>query len=144
MEYSKPESYWELWHIQCCGTFRTTDIFRILLYKILGYLEQEAYSEPCRTLQWNTFENQLTAIIIFASYKYFCNISFSWPAAHEINLIFNTSLIFTPEVFIICQRVWGPRSRSWRPWILIYLLDVLQFYRLYFWLFTFSKLRVTP
>ena len=34
------------------------------------------------------FEKKLTAIIIFASYNYFRNISFSYPLVPEINMIF--------------------------------------------------------
>ena len=66
------------------------------------------------------FEKQLTAIIIFASYDYFRNISFSCPLVHAINMIFSAGLI------IQCKKVWGQEPRGWRPWILIYLLEVLQ------------------
>ena len=76
----------------------------------MGYSEQEAYSEPCHTSTIERFEKQLTAIITFASYKHFRNISFSCPLVHEINLIFNVGLIFTTESLILCKKVWGPRN----------------------------------
>ena len=39
--------------------------------------------------------------------------------AHEINMIFNEGLIFTPEVFIQCKKVSEPGSMGQRPLILI-------------------------
>ena len=57
----------------------------------------------------------------------FRNITFSCPLAHEINMIFNAGLIFTPEVFIPCKKIWKLGSRSWRPWIMIYFLEISQY-----------------
>ena len=62
MTYTKPEAYSELWYIQNSGTFRTRHILRII-----GYLEPEAYSEPCQTSTMERFEKQLMAIIVFTS-----------------------------------------------------------------------------
>ena len=44
--------------------------------------------------------------------NYFRNISFSRFLLYEINIMnfLNTSLIFTPEVFILCKKVWWPRG----------------------------------
>ena len=99
-------AYSEPWYIQNPGIFKTRDIFRTLVYpklwhignqrliqnpglfKTLGYSEPVAYSEPCQISAMECFEKQLTAIIIFASYNYFRNISFSCPLVHEIKMIF--------------------------------------------------------
>ena len=62
MTYTKPEAYSELWYIQNSSTFRTRDIIRII-----GYLEPEAYSEPCQNIYDERFEKQLMAIIVFTS-----------------------------------------------------------------------------
>ena len=70
-------------HIQSSGIFKTRDMFRIL-----GYSELEAYSEACQTSTMEHFEKQVAAIIIFASYNYFRNISISCPLVEEINIIF--------------------------------------------------------
>ena len=96
----------ELWHIQNLCIFKTRGIFRTLLYsklwhiqnqghiqnprlfRTLGYSEPKAYSEPCQISTRERFGKQLTAIIIFASYNYFHNISFSCSLGHEINTIF--------------------------------------------------------
>ena len=77
-----------------------------MLFRTLGYSEPEAYSDPCQTSTMEGFEKQLTAIIVFASYDYFRNINFSCPLVHETNMIFNASLIFIPEVFILSKRIW--------------------------------------
>ena len=67
----------------------------------LGYSEPEAYSEPCQTSTLESFEKQLTAIIIFASCCYIRNIRFSSALVHERKYdFFNVGLIFIPEVFI--------------------------------------------
>ena len=95
--------YPKLWHIQNQRHIQNHGLFRTL-----GYSEPEAYSEPCKTSTMEGFEKQLTDIIIFVSYDYFRNISFSCPLVHETNMVFNASLIFTPEFFILCQKVWVP------------------------------------
>ena len=48
----------------------------------------EPNSKTCQTFTMERFEKQLTAIIIFASYDYFRNISFLFPLIHEINMTF--------------------------------------------------------
>ena len=117
------------------GIFRTLSnygIFRILVFLerqhiqnqsyiqnpcVLGtllYSESEVYSEPCHAsaMEW---QKQSTAIFIIANYNYFRNISLSHSLLYEINMIFfNTSLILTPEVFILCKKLSGPR----RPGVL--------------------------
>ena len=72
-------------HIQNPGTSETFE-----------YSEPETYSEPwdvqnrrhaqnfVKHLRWSA---QLTVIIIFTSYNYFCNISFSCPLVQELNMI---------------------------------------------------------
>ena len=53
-----------------------------------SYSEPEAYSEPCQVSTMRRFGKQLTTTIIFASYNYFRNISFSCLLVNEINMIF--------------------------------------------------------
>ena len=77
------EAYSEPWYIHNCGTFRTRKMLRIL-----SYSESKTYSEPCQASTMEHFEKQLTVIIIFASYDYFCNISLWCPLIHEISIIF--------------------------------------------------------
>ena len=96
----------ELWYIHNPDLFKTRGKLRTLVYSklqhiqnqrhihipglfiIFGYSEPEAYSEHCQIAAMECFEKQLTAIIIFASYDYFRNISFSCPLVHAINMIF--------------------------------------------------------
>ena len=92
--------YSELWYIKNPGILKTRGIYRTLVYpklwhiqdpglfRTLGYSKPETYSEPCQTSTMEHFGKQITAIIIFASYNYFCFISFSSPSVHETNLIF--------------------------------------------------------
>ena len=51
-------------------------------------------------------------IIIFISYDYFCGISLPLSLLHEINTMnfFNTALIFTPEVVILCKKTMAPEG----------------------------------
>ena len=74
-----------------------SDIFRTLTHS-----KPEAYSKPSQTSTMEHFAK------IVNSYNYFCNISFSRSLLYEINIInfFNAGLIFTPEVFILCKKVW--------------------------------------
>ena len=85
-------TYSELWYTQNPGIFKTRVIFRTPVYtklrhvqsqrhvqkpglfRILRYSEPKTYSEHCQTSTMKRFDKQLTAIIIFASYNYFCNI----------------------------------------------------------------------
>ena len=75
----------------------------------LGYSEPEEYSEACQTSTMKCFEKQLTPIIIFESYLYFRNISFSCPLVHETNMIFYYMSNLTPVGFE-CEKVWGGRG----------------------------------
>ena len=99
-------AYSELSYIQNPGIFKTRHIFRTLVYpkpwhiqnqkhiqnlklfRTLGYSKLKAYSETCQTSTMERFEKQLMAIIILVYYNYFCNISFSCPLVHEMNMIF--------------------------------------------------------
>ena len=57
----------------------------------------------------SALRKELTTIIIFANYDYFCNISFSRSLLYGIHTMkfFNTGLIFSPEVFILCIKYGG-------------------------------------
>ena len=82
------------------------------------------------------FDKQLTAIIIFASYNYFRNISFSWPLVHEIYLIFFHSL---KSLF---KKLKKYGSRGWGTEDLEFWYNSSKFYSdIYFWLSMFSNLR---
>ena len=102
-----------------------------------------AHSEPFKTggihRTWRALRNQVMAVIIFASYNYFCNTSFSWPLGHEIIMIFLIQVLFSRIQF---KKVWGLALRGRGPWILIYLLEVYSHVTYYFWLSTFSNLSV--
>ena len=100
------------WTLCNPGIFKIRSIFRTLAYpklwdiqkqifRILGYSEPEASSEPCQTSAMECFDKQLTAIIILVSYNY-CQ----------------------------CKKVWRSWSRAPGPWSLIYLFEVLQWYYL--------------
>ena len=52
------------------------------------------------------------ATIIFANFIYFCNISFSRSLLLEINDFLSTGPNFTPEIYILCKKVWEPRWRG--------------------------------
>ena len=100
LAYSKPEAYSAPWYIQNSGTFRTKNIFRVLrLFRTLRYSELEWYSEPCQTSTMECLEKQPAAIIIFRSFNYFSNISFSWNKAFFLKLFL--------KVFIQCKIVKG-------------------------------------
>ena len=75
--------YPKLWHIQNQRYIQNPRLLRTL-----GYAVPETYSEPCQTSTMERFEKQLTAMIIFASYNYFRNISSLCPLVYEINIIF--------------------------------------------------------
>ena len=77
-------------------------MFRTLAYsEPETYSEPRAYSEPCPTSTMERFAK------IVKGYNYFRNINFSRSLLYEINTMnsFNTGLIFTPEVFILCKQV---------------------------------------
>ena len=86
-------AYSELWYIQNPGIFKTRGIFRTLVHpklwhiqnlrhtqnpellKTLEYSQPETYSKPRQTCTMEHLEKQLTAVIFFASYNYFRNVS---------------------------------------------------------------------
>ena len=72
------------------------------------------YSGPCQTSMTERFEKQLTAITIFASCNYMCNISFSSPLVREINMIFLMQVRFSLQKSLYnVKKVCRPGSRSW-------------------------------
>ena len=114
LAHSEPETYSESWANQNPRIFRTGGILRSL---------------SSETSMMECIEIPLMVAIIFTSYNYFRNISFSSPLVHEINMIFfNASHIFTPEAFFHCKKVWELGLRGRGSWILIHLLEVLQWY----------------
>ena len=91
----------------------TQFICRTLLYSKPWHIQNPRHFQyPLKHLQWSILPKQLMAIIIFESYNYFCNISFSRSLLYEINIInfIKIGLIFTPKVFILCKKVWGLRG----------------------------------
>ena len=132
MAYSKPDPdtysellvYQKLWHIQNHrhiqnhGIFWTGRILRTLSKIYDGVL-------------WETANEFLQVIIIFAISPFHVHL------VHEINMIFNAGLIFTPEVFILCKKVLEPGTLNFDmpPQSFAVIL-------LHFWLSTFFYLRV--
>ena len=75
------------------------------IFKALVYSERNAYSESCQTSTLAHF------LKIVYGYNYFRNISIPRPLLYEINIMnFFSDLIFTPEVFILRKKIWGPRA----------------------------------
>ena len=79
LEYSEPCYIQKmlLRHVQSSGLFRT-----------VWYSELEAYLVPCQKFTKESFEKQLTAIVIFGNYNYLGNISFLFPLVDEIEMVF--------------------------------------------------------
>ena len=76
-------------------------IFRTLTYSEPWHIQNPRYiGNPVKHLQRNVLQKQSTAIIIFANYNYFRNISFS----RSVNIICFFKY-FTPKVFILCKKV---------------------------------------
>ena len=74
--------YLKLWDIQNQKHIQTAGLFRTLEYS-----ELERYPESYQTSTMRTsFENQVEAIIIFASYNHFRNISFSCLLFHKMEV----------------------------------------------------------
>ena len=73
---------------------------RSIYLKTSPYSETDTYSKICLKSTMERF------VKILEGY-YFRNISFSQSLLYEINFMnfFNTSLIFTPEVFLLCKKV---------------------------------------
>ena len=98
-------AYSEPWYIQ-----------NPVLFKILVYSDPWNIQNPVKHLRWSILRKYLTVIIIFA-------IS----AFHVLSLVkkcvfFNTYLIFTPEAFFQCKKVWGLRGPGALNFLYIYLL----------------------
>ena len=96
------------------GTFTHTSVYSRIL------TPNQAYSEPCVTqsylkLQYIQNPGVFRTLRIFITLQNICiwNFSFRSCLLYETNVIsiFNTGLIFTPEVFSLCQKVWGPRRQ---------------------------------
>ena len=107
--------------------FRT--LYNPGVFWILAYSKPEAYqnrvifrtpkySEPCQTSTIERFAN------IVNNYNDFRNISFLLSLLCEKKCFFNTCLIFTPEVFILCKKERGPRGPEtvnfWYNYLSIY------------------------
>ena len=113
LAYCKPEAYSEPWHIQNSVIFRILTYWELEAYsepcdtdnphifRTLARWEPKAYSEPCQTSLMECFAK------IVNNYNYFCNIIFSFSLLYDINIMkfYNSGLIFTPEVYILCKKV---------------------------------------
>ena len=84
----------------------------ITVFRILVYFEPEAYSGSCQISMVTCFVKKVNG------YRYFCNISFSCSLLYEIKItnFFSEALIFTPEVFILRKKVWGPETGDSESW----------------------------
>ena len=70
--YSRP------WHIQNQRHTQNPGIFRTEVYsEPWDTQNQRQIQNPVKHLRWSIVEKLLTAIVVFANYNYFCNISFS-------------------------------------------------------------------
>ena len=100
------------WYIQNPGIFRT-----------LVYSKSEAYSEPCQTFTMKCFAKIVNGYNYFIKYNYFRSISLPRSLLHKINTknFFDTSLIFTPELAILCKKNMASEKAENREF-LIYLL----------------------
>ena len=90
--------YIEPWHIQNPSTFRTRSTSRTLLKIYDG-----------------VFCENSKRLYLFLQYQLF---TFS-TLGNKYHGFFNTSLVFTLEVFILCKKYRGQKGRG--PWILISL-----------------------
>ena len=106
--------YMELWHIQNQKHIQNRDIFRILVcsepwyIQNLGVFRTLAYSEPYQISKIECF------VKILKGYNYVHN---TVSAFHVLYFrkkydIFNTGLIFTPELFIWCKKSMGPEGTT--------------------------------
>ena len=129
--------------------------------KVLAHSEIETYSESWalqnpriirtgfipRTL-WNIYngllEKQLTAITIFANYNHFCNITFSCPLIHKINMTFLMQIWFSLQKSLLYVKNYGSQGVGagdhgfWYSSSTFYS-DITY----YFWLSTFTNLSTT-
>ena len=64
-------------YIQNPGIFRTRGIFTTLPYSEPWDIKNpRQIQNPVKHLRWSVVQKLLTAIVVFANYNYFCNISF--------------------------------------------------------------------
>ena len=57
LTYSEPDAYSKLWYIQNSGTFRTRDIFRILVYSNPWDVQNRGHTQNLvKHLQWNNYK----------------------------------------------------------------------------------------
>ena len=102
LAHSEPEKYSKSWVPENPRIFRTGGI----------------YSEPCQTSTMERLEKQLTATIVFSSFNYFSHYQlFMSSSSWNKYDLFNAGLIYIPESFIQCKKIWGPESRGPGPWI---------------------------
>ena len=96
-------------------------ISNFTVFRILGYSEpwdiQNRRDTQNLFKRIEHFKEQLAAIIIFTCYNYFCNTYHLFISSGSLNKyhFFNADLIFTPEVFIQCKKVWETGSRCRGP-----------------------------
>ena len=100
-------------HIQALmGIFRNTSgIFITLCNPSSKLWNQGIFRTRDISKLWQTSIMECFAKIVKGC-NYFRDISFSRFLLYEINTInfLNACLIFIPEVFILCKKVWGPRG----------------------------------
>ena len=118
----------EPWHIQNHNQIQNPSIFTTLVYSEPSHIQNagvfEAYprhiQNPVKHQWWSVLRKQLTAIIIFANYNYFCSVSLitafsiSWNKYDEV---------VTLKVAILCKKTIvreGTRDREFLIYPLIY------------------------
>ena len=98
--------YPEPWHIQNPNHIHNPGICRTLAYS-----KSEAYLEPCQTSIMKRFAK------IVNGNNYFHELCFAVQACRVLyfmkyDFLFNTGLIFTSDVVILCKTLWRPRGQE--------------------------------
>ena len=91
-------------------------IFRTLAYSEPWYIQNKEYLEPWQTSSMDHFAKKVSR------YNYFRNINFSRSLLCEKKNLFNTRLIFTPEVPIRSNKVSDLRGPGVVNFLYVYLL----------------------
>ena len=115
-------AYPQPWYIQNQKDIQNPDIFATLVYSEPRYIQQAGIFEIWGIFR--TLSNIYNEALIVNGWmvngcNYFCGISLSRSLLHEVNIMnfFNTGLIFTLEVVILCKKLWrarGPRTVNFR------------------------------
>ena len=115
-------AYPQPWYIQNQKDIQNPDIFATLVYSEPCYIQQAGIFK-IRGI-FRTLSNIYNEALIINGWMvngciYFCSISLSRSLPHEINIMnfFNTGLIFTLEVVILCRklrRARGSRTVNFR------------------------------